>query len=632
MNNTNTTSAHFACIESQPADVRDLPADHRDSLIISATRIDDHWVILSRYGDNIWQLEGFASNVSDGRRRVDFTQIPISFQAVMKALLFRYLRCGRAGQRRPKGITVQKFFVCAQPFLRHLETLNLGHLGAASPDVCASYVTACRQYRQPARSKGKPLSQGGLLDRFIVVEALYELSQYTNDPIQQHPWPGTSAAAMVGLTGSDVWRNQEIKTPLIPDDVFCTLFEKAVEQVQHGNVLLDLRTALAKIEIDRSGQERRAICASKNHYLATHGFGGNQKAFSTVILHLRTACYIVIASTSGCRNHELANIQLGAHHSSKDSQGTIYHWLRSKSEKTNAGVRDWMIPKIAVDALHLMERWAEPFQAKIDAEIKERRNINPYDPAINNAQQHAHALFLGCISQKSNQVRTLSCASWDAALKRFAKHVGLNWNLASHQFRRKFANYAAHSQFGDLRYLRDHFAHISMDMPISYAMDQNWGQHLDLELCDDIQSELEDIKLGIVESWMENEQLAGGYGRSIKGWQRDPTNLALFKSHAAMVSSIAQSTAIRSNGHAWCTADDNRCIGNTLERTRCGDCENAVIGCSHVGIYQRLYNNLKDLLSCSGIGDGGRQRVLRDLKRCRDVLMKLGHDPEKNPG
>ncbi|MNX88749.1 hypothetical protein D3C86_1207330 [compost metagenome] len=95
-----------------------------------------------------------------------------------------------------------------------------------------------------------------------------------------------------------------------------------------------------------------------------------------------------------------------------------------------------------------------------------------------------------------------------------------------------------------------------------------------------------------------------------------------------MVTSIAESTAIRSNGHAWCTADDDRCVGNTMERTRCGDCNNAVIGGAHAGIYQRLYINLKGLLDCNDIGDGGRQRVMRDLDRCRDVLMQLGYDPE----
>ncbi|SPF11157.1 integrase [Pseudomonas syringae group genomosp. 3] len=170
--------------------------------------------------------------------------------------------------------------------------------------------------------------------------------------------------------------------------------------------------------------------------------------------------------------------------------------------------------------------------------------------------------------------------------------------------------------------------HWSLDMTLGYAMDTSWGEHLDAELFLDIQDELDDIKLGVAEVWMGDDILAGGYGRSIKDWQRDPQNLAIFKDHAAMVKSIAESTSIRSSGHAWCTADNDGCVGNTLERTRCGDCDNAVIGHSHSGIYQRLYDDLKGLLDFPGIDEGGRQRILRDMARSRDVLIQLGIDPE----
>lgn len=627
MSGNNVITQSWEGFASQPADVRGWPKSDRDSLIMSAIQVDGHWTILSRYGDDIWQLEGFTSNTSENRRHLNFTRLPVPFRAVMKAIFYRYLRRGRAGQQRPRGVTLHKFFICVRPFLRHLESLKLGHLNAVTPVVCASYVAACRAHRQTRRSQGKPLSPESLEDRFSAVEALYELSQYTDDSIPQPPWPDTSATAMAGLTGSNS-RRQQSNTPLIPDEVFCTLFERAFEQVQRGKALLDLRDALAAIAVERKGQHPQTAQMAKTRHLAAIGWDGDLMAFNKSIIKLRTACYVVLASTSGCRNHELANIQSGAHHRTQDDQGTSYHWMRSRSEKTEAGVRDWMIPESAVRALRLMERWAEPFQASIVAEIAERRRVNPHDPEITRAQQHRHALFLG--ESKGKQVRTLTNAAWGQALKAFANDLKLNWNLASHQFRRKFANYVAHSQFGDLRYLREHYAHWSMDMMLSYAMDQDWGQHLDTELYDDILSELGDIKLGVVDTWLSDEPLAGGYGRSIKRWQRDPANLAIFKNHVVMVNSITESTAIRSNGHAWCTADDNRCIGNTLERTRCSDCNNAVIGRGHVRIYQRLYDSLKELLDYPGIGDGGRQRVLRDLERCRDVLVQLGYDPETN--
>lgn len=95
-----------------------------------------------------------------------------------------------------------------------------------------------------------------------------------------------------------------------------------------------------------------------------------------------------------------------------------------------------------------------------------------------------------------------------------------------------------------------------------------------------------------------------------------------------MIKSIAESTCIRSNGHAWCTADSDACIGNTVERTRCSGCDHSVIGPSHAPMYQRLYNDLKELRNYPDIGDGGRNRVERDLCRSREVLSQLGIDPE----
>jgi integrase len=625
MSDNTLVATTFALFAAQPGDVRGLSESERDTLIVSTTQIDGKWVILSRYGDNIWQLDGCASNVEMSKKRLDFNKLPSAFLEVMKAVLYRYLRRGLRGGVHPKGGSMRRLFHDAQPFLSHLQALKLDHINAATPMVCGTYVNACKAYRQTKLSKGKPLSQAAISTRFKAVEALYELSQYTDDRMPAHPWPETSAKALAGLTGRGF--NYESKTHLIPDDVFCVLFERAYQQVERGQHLLDLRDALEVLTTQRKGQLTSAVYVAMNVQLGALGWEGGLNSFTKALLDLRTSCYIVVASTSGCRNHELTNLQSGAHHRTEDDEGTTYHWMRARSEKTDTGVHDWMIPEVAVRALRVMERWAAPYQAKLAAEIMQRRRANPYDPQIVEAQKHRHALFLA-VDRKNNLARTLSNKNWNGRLKAFTKNCGLSWNLTTHQFRRKFANYAAHSRFGDLRYLKEHFAHWSLDMTLSYAMDDTWGQHLDLELYDDIQGEVEDIKLGVVDKWLGDAPLAGGYGNALKKWQREPQNLLIFKDHASMLKSISESTAIRSNGHAWCTADNDGCVGNTLERTRCGDCNHAVIGRGHAPIYQQLYDDLKGLLHCTDIGEGGRQRVERNLNRCRDVLAQLGMDPE----
>ncbi|MBK5003472.1 integrase [Pseudomonas sp. S32] len=616
MNDNLLAALPWTTFTAQPDDVRGLR--ECDTLIISAAQVDGIWVILSRYGDDIWQLDGFTSNVPPCQKRLNFSLVPKAFRAVMKAMLYRYLRRGRRRGTRPKGGAMKGLFHDATPFLRHLEALKLNHIGAVTPMVCAAYVNTC---------KGKSLSQRGLKTRFEAVEALYELSQYTEDRMPTHPWPEASAMALAGLTGGGA---QGCKTLLIPDDVFCTLFQRACEQVERGQRLLDLRDALDTLTAHRKGQSYTTVNVAKNRHLDASGWEGGLKTLNKALIDLRTSCYIVLASTSGCRNHELANVQSGSHVRTQDNQGTVYHWMRSSSNKTDAGIHHWMVPEAAVRALRVMERWALPYQAMIIAELLQRRRSNPSDPQIVEANKHRHALFLG-VAPGGDRVRTLSLVSWNIYLKAFVKDCGLRWNLSSHQFRRKFANYAAHSRFGDLRYLKEHYAHWTLDMTLGYSMDDSWGQHLDLELYTDIQTELDDIKLGVVDGWFGDAPLAGGYGRTFKQWQREPQNLLIFKDHASMLKSIAESTAIRSNGHAWCTADNDGCIGNTFERTRCGNCNNAVIGRTHTAIYQRLYDELKSLLNCSDIGDGGRQRVERDLIRCHNVLTQLGVPLERPP-
>ncbi|RRH88389.1 hypothetical protein EH244_12165 [Variovorax beijingensis] len=143
-----------------------------------------------------------------------------------------------------------------------------------------------------------------------------------------------------------------------------------------------------------------------------------------------------------------------------------------------------------------MDRWAKPYQAKIEAEIARRRAADPLDPEIAEAQRHLKAVFLAAIPQQHNLVRTVSVHSWNKVLKAFAKDAGVSWTLATHQFRRKFANYAARSQFGDLRYLREHFKHWSMDMTLGYALNESQEVKLYIE----IQDELDDIKAGLADS------------------------------------------------------------------------------------------------------------------------------------
>lgn len=624
-----------ARLEAQPRDVLGLPREERDALIVSAREIDGQWIVLNRYGDDRWQFSGQPTNKQPSEQTLDFGSVPAPLRASMKAILYRYVRRGREGTKRPSPRAIIKLLNDARPFLQHLDRLNITRLADVTPMVCAVYADACKQHRHSERmgKVGKPLKASSLGHRFAVVEAMYELSQHTDDAMPSHPWLGTSSTHLAGLTGRGTGYRGG-KTALMPDEVFTTIFQQAWELVERGGALLDLRDELDTIKKAVQDPSARTVNRARNRYLQSQGWSGGMGDIRKAVLELRTACYIVVASVSGCRNHELAFIQSDACYSTPvdpaaiDGGGhatEVYWWMRSQSTKTDEGVAEWMVPEAAVTALRVMERWAKPYQAMIEAEIAARRAADPLDPQIAEAQRHLRAVFLAT-PLKANQVRTVSGPMWNLSLKAFARKCGLDWDLATHQFRRKFANYAARSQFGDLRYLREHFKHWSLDMTLGYALNESQEMALYIE----IQDELDDIKAGLVDIWLKpDEPLAGGYGVNITAW-RGSEAVTIFKDHKQMVRSLAGSTAIRSNGHAWCTADDNLCVGNDVERTRCSDCSNAVIGRQHARLYMGLRDHLKEVLKCDDIGEGGLNLVRRDMERCHRVLMSLGESPQES--
>jgi hypothetical protein len=610
--------------QAQPHDVTGLSPEAVGQLVVAFVRMDGRCVPLSFYRDNEWKLSGGTTNSPAAVRKLDFRRIPEQFRAAAKQIAWRYMRRGREGAKRPATSTLVNWLNSAASFFKYLDARGFKSLREVSPLLCIQYVEASKA--EPAKRSGKPLALGTLKIMFVAVEVIHELSQWTNDPMPAAPWPDASAKRLAGVL-TDSGPSYVGKTPLIPDDVFCTLLQAAWAMVQQGEHWLSLRDGLDRINTVCSHLCKNPVLAHKNQLLADSGWSGGLRAFNDQLLYLRTACYVVVASLSGCRNHELAYLQNDACYSTTDDDVNTYWWMRSRSDKTGEGKTEWMIPLAAVQAIRVLERWAKSYQDSVEVEIAHRQLTDPHDPEIAEALKHREALFLGESSRYQNQVRTIAVTTFNKDLKAFAAMLGLKWDLATHQFRRKFANYAARSRFGDLRYLKEHFKHWSMDMTLGYGLNESQDLHLYLE----IEAELDDIKVGVVSDWLRDDTpLAGGFGKSIVEW-RGTQPITLFKDHASMVRSIADSVSLRSALHGWCTADSGDCVGLGMDRLRCTDCDNAVIHQRHAHVYQRQYLELQALLDLNDIGDAGLNRVKSSMEKCRLVLEKLGLKPESEP-
>lgn len=587
----------------------------RSQQVISAVRLHERWHVLSRYGDDIWVLVGGTTNITEADRRLDFRKIPSCFADSLKAMLFRYMRHGRKGRAAPGPVWVRRTFMNAKPFCRFLTSVGLTSFGDVTREVAIAYVESCRRERSRF---GRPLSSGALENRLSTIEALYELSQYCDVRFPEHPWPETTAKLLSVHSATSKSTRSAAKTPIIPDEILAELFKAAWRVVDGAGRILELRDGLTEVARHHARKSQSTISHYQKRYLLKHGWNRTVQDLNSEVNDVRIACYIVIASVSGCRNHELAYVQRGACRPGFLPSGEHVWWLGSMSTKTGAGRTEWMVPEIAVKAVEVMEKWALPYQQRIRDEVARQIATNGPPAAITELERHAGALFLG---NQNGKIRTLSAVHCSRLLRDFARRAKIDWKLASHQFRRTFAVYAARSCYGDLRYLREHFKHWSIDMTLLYAANDS----MEADLLEEVGDELDAIHQGEVGSWLERgTKLCGGTGRAIVRF-RDQVPIELYGDRRRMVAILSENVSIRSTGHGWCTAASGReCLGATkLEPLRCVTCSHSVIGRQHVDFYRRMRTDLLEVLALGDIGAPGIARVQDGIARCDKVLDEL---------
>lgn len=586
--------------------------------IITGMRLDDgSYHVLSRYGDPVWTLPDslFAAGTRDTQKNLNFERVPVAFLPTMRACVARYMLAGIEGRARPKGGTIRRFFNCTCSFLAWLDERGIQHLSGASPLIAQQYVDFCRAL---TGHKGKPLAAATLEKRFLAVETLQILSAHTADPMP-HPWPESSAKHLADLTGQNNPHLQEAKTAIIPDEVLGPLFQAAVAYLDRADEILDWRDQIAAWQAQ--GRRFKYISAQLKPIGWTIG------AVNNALRDLQSASMVIILVTSGIRVSELCSLETGCTHSKIGEQGDRFHWMRGISYKTGAGPCEWLVAELTHRAIAVAERVAAPLQARLMESIQALRTNNPRDPEITRLSEHANRLFLAACQKKNNRIETLSNDSVVKRINAFAAQCGLDWHFAPHQFRRTFAVYAAHSAFGDLRYLRDHFKHWSLDMTTLYAM----NREQDAELYDEVGLAALGIKTDLLEHWLEPDAiLAGGASDQVRAFRAKSEAVKTEQGRAEMAKAVSPLVHIRATGVAWCTADTGGCNGGQgAERTRCGDCGNAVIDESRKPVWQGIYAQQLELRELPDIGPGGQQRVERDIQRCRKVLIDLGAAEEE---
>jgi hypothetical protein len=309
---------------------------------------------------------------------------------------------------------------------------------------------------------------------------------------------------------------------------------------------------------------------------------------------------------------------------SSDDLGTLTEWLATERvgwicerlDRMSKIHRAPLVGQLAAAFFEYKEANSERQRAKIaKAEDRARRSLNSIFLVKTNRKSFA----LGSISVASRTI----LAVW---MRRAARRAGLTCPMSPHVLRRSFAYMVVRYCQGDIRYLKEHFKHWSIDTTQLYV---THGARDD-ELADEIGKAILDAKADLVSSWLDNEvTLSGMAGRRVTETRSKPEFAAILREdRRALAASLADGLVIRSTGHSWCVAAGKPPCGGVglYDALHCARCDGAVITREELDIWVALKSELQAVAIEDDCGPGGAQAIKRGLASIEEVLEPFTRD------
>lgn len=586
---------------AQPVTASGLSSADRDAIVISAIINDDgETLVLSRFGDAQWDFRPFfkQANVSHCFKFVNWDMnMPRALIDDCKSVAYAWFKRGMPSSKPPIARGVTTFAVASvMPFVRWLNDLGVSNFAEVRAIHISNYVYHCRD-----ELKLRPLP---LYGRLRIIDFLWVFSTDTIFPLQSYPWGNSTLWRTCGIAnvkGLDATNKNVGRTDIIPSAEQSRIFNYC------ERVVLEMRAELAINGV---------------------GYHPSNERLS---IRCRDAVLYIVSITSGMRNDEAIGIEVGAWRKELKN-GVFFCWVATVEHKTGKGRVEYLVPELTLEALALLARYSATIRKELDQEISQLKS----NPELSNSTEHllrleksqkdSKKLFLGRTTQggrvqESYHVEALSGQASNAAFDRIAKAAGSDWPLRTHQCRRTYARCFVESRMGrtSLIFLKWQFKHSSMSMTQLYAS----NPQQDLTLFDEILQQMTEFKIDLIESWLDDQPLAGGAGEKIVELRAIP-----IKDRAALLAQTAPHTNIRATGHGWCIATERGCGGAGLyEATRCPGCKNSVIDEFFASTWQDIYIQQQELIKIEDAGPAVRQRAERDLQVALGVITSLGLSP-----
>lgn len=536
----------------------------------------------------------------------------------------------------------------------------------------------CLCYANESKGSLKDSSRGIAMQ---ILTTYYDLRDYLKDRLPAYPWGSTSAFLIV--KGGGPVRRQAAEgaaTQIVPARILQLIARNALDYIEtRAESLLNARDEILEIrkqeyqkliDVHRTRYPRgfSSIYKSEEAYLGVrlgHLSAAQSKEvvssyglrsldhLKEEIVHLRTACYIVCAVFSGMRDSELASLEVGCFAEKVGFDGENFCWLSGKTYKLEQDPKPstWMVPKIVGKAVAVATRLGAPDRTATIKRIAELKASLDNPTVLDIARQRLTKELHECLRHQNALLTTTKEKGRTLALGGGANHnalrafallsnaiviqedmegiqdhekvsIGKPWPLAPHQFRRTFAVFVARNLMGDVRYLREHFKHWSIDMTLYYSKHE---ASVDSTVMDQILFERDELQSALLGTWIDSgKPLSGGAGKRIVAF-RDRGEVKAVKTIEAFCRRLGADVFIRGTGHSWCLASGSGCGGQGLyDAVRCTSCGEGVIDDNNIQIWRGIRDQQIEVLNCSDLGMPARQRCVDHLLAAEHVLADLG--------
>jgi integrase len=510
-----------------------------------------------------------------------------------------------------------------------------------------------------------------------LIDTMYHSRSMLPDAPREHPWPDSGVSIELGVRRSDLTL-LGATTEIIPRRLLIKLGAYAQKLVAEDvQPVLEAWTSIWQ-EVDRIVDEMRheeelqkdlrwgrvnhQSCSKKERMLykefgsrlppiaRAHGYADIDSLLVDVH-NLTAACYALCGVFSGMRDSELAALKHGCFKRTIEPDGEEYCWLEGLVFKTEEDPRPgrWMVPPVVERAVRRAEAISAPLvrrgarllellqadysvsedeskRSKIAMEIEGLRkldnclflrthtsNLLPSSPT--NSSTNAWLKDLAADAEL-----TLELDDMGEVRDRVRLTPGVVWPLATHQFRRTFAVFVARNLLGDVRYLRHHFKHWSIDMSLHYASDPT----LDDSVFETVSSMRDELQAEVVAGWIVGDQkVAGGRAPQVVQF-RSRNTVKTVKDARDLARSLGDGIYVRGTGHSWCLTETEGCGGEGLyDAIRCVGCGESLIDESHVPVWQAIRDQQIELLDSPDLGVPAKTRVQRHLDAADAVLRDL---------